>query len=492
MITKDPVGKNHFNKTTKRTRSSLYSFPKILALVFLTQLLYFSNAKCQQEILVSSMSELKSAVNKSDTGTVILLVDGLYSGETVLQLQKGTEKKPIIIRAKNRGKAVIGTTVTLKGNHMAFIGCRFQEQGNIIIEGKNIRLSRCTFSDSKATKWVRVRPGSSNIEIDHNLFENKTNNKTEKSCQLMQLIVLNQNERHHIHHNLFRDIPPGQGNGYETIQLITQGNPFDPPPGDCNTIIENNMFVRCNGEPEVISVKSNGNLIRGNTFRACRGSVVFRHGDSNTATQNYFFGDGETGSGGVRLQGTDQIVANNHFYGLGQFGIGMMDGTPDDLYVLVERAQVLFNSFINCSHAMVIGINHPKHPQGTTPRDCLIAGNIFYTRKPQPLFVPIQEDQPRNWAWEENVLFGDAGMMINEGIRVVNPQLDIQDNGLAFPTEDTPSTSREMDKFWFLDTDLLGQKRVDPKTLGAIQYPVEDRKMGFLPEKMVGPNAQKK
>ncbi len=75
---------------------------------------------------------------------------------------------------------MIESTITLAGNYIALMGCRFQGQGNVIIEGKNCRLSRCTFSDSKATKWVRVRPGTSKIEIDHNLFENKTNNQDRK------------------------------------------------------------------------------------------------------------------------------------------------------------------------------------------------------------------------------------------------------------------------------------------------------------------------
>jgi len=484
------MGDNHFNITIKKTRLRLNPLPVLFALIFLSQLLYCSEAICQKEILVSSMSELKSAVKKNHSGSEILLADGIYRGETVLQSKTGTEKKPLIIRAKNRGKAVIGSTVTLKGNHLALLSCRFQEEGNIIIEGKNIRLGRCFFSDSKATKWVRIVSGSSNIEIDHNLFENKSINQTEKSCQLMQLIVLNQNEQHHIHHNLFRDIPPGQGNGYETIQLITKGNPFDPPPGDCHTLIENNLFIRCNGEAEVISIKSNGNLVRGNTFRACRGSLVFRHGDNNVATRNSFFGDGEAGSGGVRIQGTDQVVANNHFSGLGQFGIGMMDGTPDDLYIQVERAQILFNSFIDCSPAMVIGISHPKHPNGTSPKDCLIAGNIYYTNKQQPLFVLIQDDPPKNWSWENNVSSWETGMVIKDGMRVVNPRLFVQENGLAYPTEETPSMNWEEDHCWFLNIDLLGQNRRNPKTLGAIQFPVEEKTMGFLKEEMVGPDAQ--
>ena len=473
---------------TKQKRKNTIPYTLIMACFFL--FLLQSAALGQQAIRVHSLGELKMAVADFQPGTEIFLADGLYMGEMVLETGKGTKNHPIIIRAENQGKAVIGSPIILKGNHIAFIGCRFQEQGNITIEGKNCRLSRCTFSDSKATKWVRVLPGSSRIEIDHNLFENKNINRTARSCQLMQIIVLNQNEQHHIHHNLFRDIPEGNGNGYETLQLITRGNPFDPPPGDCHTLIEQNLFIRCNGEPEVISVKSNGNLIRGNTFRACRGSLVFRHGDNNVAIQNSFFGDGEPGSGGVRLQGTDQVAANNFFHGLGQFGIGMMDGTPDDLYIRVERANILFNTFINCGNTMVIGINHPRHPNGTTPKDCLIAGNIYYNVNEQPLVEYIQDDQPENWTWEDNVAFGATTRMNMTGISEINPHLDIQESGLAYPTDETPFVNSDLYKNELLNADLLGQERKDNRTLGAIQFPVRDKKMGILTEEMVGPVAE--
>ena len=152
----------------------------------------------------------------------------------------------------------------------------------------------------------------------------------------MQIYVRNQGERHHIHHNHFVDIP--EGNGYETLQLITEGNPWDPEPGHCGTLIEYNLFERCNGEGEIISVKSNGNLLRRNTFRDCRGALVLRHGDDNVVSENFFWGEGEHRAGGVRLQGTDQVVVNNLFHSLNAFGVGMMDGASDDLYVRVERA----------------------------------------------------------------------------------------------------------------------------------------------------------
>lgn len=463
----------------------IYQIYLILTILFLIAATGCSNRKKE----VSSMKELKEILENIEPGTEILLADGYYRGEIYIDPEITANEMPIVIRAKNKGKAVIDSTMILKGNSITLTGFTIEKMGNIVIDGTGCRLSRCTFSDSKAKKWIRVIPGSMKAEIDHNRFENKTNNRTEDSgCQLIQVKVLNKNERHYIHHNHFADIPQGSGNGFETLQLITNDNPFDPPPGACNTLIENNLFVRCNGEAEIISVKSNGNILRGNTFRACKGSLVLRHGDSNTVVQNYFFGDGEPGSGGVRMQGTDQIVANNYFFGLEKFGLGMMDGTPDDLYIRVERAKILFNSFIDCNNTFEIGLNHSRHPNGTPPKDCTIAGNIFYSGKNQPFFTFVQGDQPENWSWINNLAFGEQRMIIKEGILVENPELELGNDKLALPTDNTPSVKIEnVDDRW-LDTDLFNQERGPEKTLGAIQYPIV-KVSGMLTEEMVGPDA---
>ena len=84
----------------------------------------------------------------------------------------------------------------------------------------------------QAGKWIRVRAESRKIEIDRCRFENKTNNLEEmRGCQLMQVYVRNQGEGHHIHHNHLSMFQMAKGsNGYETLQLITGGDPYDPEP----------------------------------------------------------------------------------------------------------------------------------------------------------------------------------------------------------------------------------------------------------------------
>ncbi|MBT5828932.1 MAG: hypothetical protein HOH77_01960, partial [Candidatus Latescibacteria bacterium] len=301
-------------------------------------------------------------------------------------------------------------------------------------------------------------------------------------------------EKHHIHHNHFVDIPDGKtNNGYETIQLITEGNPFDPEPGACGSVIEYNLFERCNGEAEVISVKSNNNLLRRNTFRDCRGGLVLRHGDGNTVSESFFLGDKEPRAGGVRLQGEDQVVVNNTFRSLSAYGVAMMDGTPDDLYIRTERALIAFNTFAGCSPALVVGQNHSKHPNGTAPQDCVIANNAFMLRASD---VPgdvlktvklVQDDEPVNWTWEGNITDGDLGMSARDGIQIGELNLDLLKNGVVTPTTSSGLIGKAKGKYPDITNDVLGHSRGSKKTIGCVEFPSGIEDGGPLVESDVGP-----
>ena len=467
-------------------------FELILILLVFSLVSIALNSK--EKFEVNTTAGLQKAIQNAIPGDTVLLADGLYNEGKINIEFKGTGEKPLLIKAKNLGKAIFLVPLKLEGDFIFIEGISFRENGNIEIAGKSCRVSRCAFNDVKSGKWIRVLAGSSEIEIDHNLFENKTNNRElDRNCQLIQIVVRNKNEQHHIHHNLFREIAKGKtGNGFETLQLITENNPFDPTGGHSNSTIEDNLFIQCNGEAEIISVKSNGNVIRRNTFRACAGSLVLRHGDNNVVTGNFFFGDGEKNSGGVRIQGTDQIVANNYFDGLGQLSLGMMDGTPDNLYIMVEQAQILFNSFINCPKNFVIGMNHSSHPNGTVPKDCRIIGNLFYfdkPDKPENFIEYIQNDQPENWIWEGNIAYGASVLKEIKGIQTVNPQLKFQENGLAVPTSKTHEIHQLPDADKEIQFDLFGQKWKINRSVGAVQFPLQTATFGALTEEKVGPLA---
>ena len=444
---------------------------KLLIIYLLIALPILLNAQATKK--AGTLKELQTLAEKAKPGDVIILSEKIYKDESIVISAKGEKGNPVIIKAKTKGNTFIQSPLKIKGKYVELSEFHFNEQGFLEIEGKNCKISRCTWDESKAKKWLRVLPGSSEIEIDNNIFRNKSSNLNfPRDCQLMQIVVLNKNEQHHIHHNIFENIPKGSGNGFETLQIITKGNPFDPPPGDCNSLIEDNLFYKCNGESEIISVKSNGNILRRNTFKASNGALVLRHGDDNIVTQNYFLGEGEPGSGGVRIQGSGQIVANNYFQDLEGYGLGMMDGTPDDLYVQVENAQICYNSFINCRKTFVIGINHSKHPNGASPKNCLIEGNIFFSDKESvdKTFIElVQNDKPENWKWKNNIAFGKEAPEL-KGIQILNPEL--KKDKLYLPTNKTPKAEFSPDLNPEIKNDLFGNNWLRNRTVGAIQFPV--------------------
>jgi poly(beta-D-mannuronate) lyase len=480
----------------KRKHISRWPIQSVLLALLLLYSLPLQATDQSAQVSVDSIAELEEAVSRAHPGDVIILKAGQYDQKCTLSA-KGTAVNPIEIRSQSMGKTNIRNVVTLNGEFFSLVGFNFTGNGSVKISGRGIRVSRCRMSNVRTGKWIQVAAGSYKVEIDHCLFEKKDiNRKMKRGCQLIQIVVLNKKEKHHIHHNHFRDIPKGGGNGFETLQLITRGNPFDPPAGHCETLIEDNLFERCNGESEIISIKSNGNIIRRNTFRACNGSLVFRHGDSNVAAGNFFLGTGEKGSGGVRLQGTDHVVANNYFHGLANFGVTMMDGTPDNLYVRVERANILFNTFVNCKYALVVGANHSKHPNGTVPRQCVIANNIFFAGKDggseekdiSQAVKLVQDDQPEEWNWVDNIVQGKLGISLTSGIRSQDPHLRFLKNGLAIPTDKTPSAKQLVKDLRWTEVDLFATTRGGRKTTGAVQFPVKSLAAGPLTEKMVGPD----
>lgn len=437
---------------------------------------------------VDSIMSLQQQVSKAKPGDIIKLKDGTYS-EKITLTGKGTAKEPIQIRAESLGGVEISNKVTIKGEYLSLVGFRFTGKGRIDVNSSTgCRVSRCHFNNVQEGNWIRVNHVSRQIELDHCLFEKKEiNRKLNRSCQTVQFILVNKDESHYIHHNHFRDIPKGKtGNGFETVQLITKGNPKDPKGKNTGNRVEYNLFERCNGEGEIISVKSNGNLLRGNAFIDCKGALVLRQGHRNVVNGNWFIG----GSHGVRIQGRDQVVVNNYFEGLFS-GLVMMNGIERDgkpFYVRVEHALIANNTFINCEKTFRIGMNHSQCPPGIIPGKSTIANNIFYQENSKEDMITLQDGkEPEDWTWQNNLFQGTLGIPPRDGIKVGSAYLNTNKGGVALPTDKTPTAEIVETKMYSVKNDLLGVKRKDQTTLGAIQYPVKVP-IERITEKLVGPH----
>jgi len=446
-------------------------------IVVLVYMLSVTWAFALNKITVKNAAELQEAVSKAKPGDVISLLQGSYDSEVITIKADGTKEMPITIEGISAGKVFIEGKMVVNGNYLTFKSLSFIKNGQLEVLGQGDRITNCIWDDSEAGKWLKVLPGSMQIEIDHNVFKNKLKSNTtlDKECQLLQILVRNNNESHHIHHNLFKDVAKGKSdNGYEVIQLRDEFNKYEPTKSKCNIVVENNLFIRCLGESEIVSVKSNGNIIRNNTFRANKGGLVLRHGVGTEVSGNYFLGEGEKSSGGIRIAGINHLVSHNYMQDLGDYTLAMMDGTPGDFYARVENVTIQFNSFINCDKNFVIGLNHAKYPNGTVPRNCKVIGNIFQSDKKSGSanFVDfVQNDQPENWIVEHNIAFGkntdNIKGITNKEIGLVNK------NKLYYPTIKTAKIDRTKLQCELAKKDLFGQAYSgDAITLGAIQYPM--------------------
>lgn len=343
--------------------------------------------------LVSSLSEFMDAINKAQPGDQIILKDGKYdtgewlddhSADTMLIKAKGTQNAPIIIVAETVG----GVEITgpagfeFKGSaHLVISGFKFlhdQIDDSISIECsdcQHVRFTQNYFDlaePNESSEWLGITGKHSEYNrIDHNTFANK------ETAGNFVLILGSDGEMsryNKIDHNYFTNHTYSSDNGGECLRIGNSAHATS----DSMTTVEYNVFERCDGDAEVISVKSSNNAIRFNVFKNNKGSVVLRHGNENRIDGNDFIQN----EGGVRIYGYGHSVTNNYFEG--NHGDGVLqtliigNGTVEedeegsnDEYRLTEDVLVLNNTFVNNKSNIVYGYGSGD----LAPSDVQIAGN---------------------------------------------------------------------------------------------------------------------
>jgi poly(beta-D-mannuronate) lyase len=160
--------------------------------------------------------------------------------------------------------------------------------------------------------------------IDHNIFQNKNTPGHYITVYVTtdSEDVSYQSQYDRIDHNYFKKNSPRAVNEQESIRIgwseMSKSNGY--------TTVEFNLFEDCDGDPEIVSVKSSDNTIRHNTFLKSYGTLSLRHGNRNRIEGNYFFGGNKpigtspAGStlyiGGIRIYGKDHVIINNDMQGL--------------------------------------------------------------------------------------------------------------------------------------------------------------------------------
>ncbi|MEO7310474.1 MAG: chondroitinase-B domain-containing protein [Chitinophagaceae bacterium] len=369
----------------------------MLRLLLINCYLLFTLFATANTIPVKNANDLSQANKQAKPGDIIVLQNGDWNDISFSLTCSGTAENPIIFKAETSGKLRITGNSKLKlgGQYIIVDGWYFingYSGSSAIIDfrlnkstvANHCRITNCkieSFNNPKRLDenyWVSFS-GKHN-RIDHCTFLNKLN------LGVLMAVTLEDDESrenfHSIDHNYFGVRLPLASNSGEIIRIgVSQHCQFNS-----NTQVTDNFFEHCDGETEVVSVKSGSNVVRNNLFKECQGGVVLRHGNDNTVENNIFLGNGKEGTGGVRIINKGQWVVNNLFYkcrGVDfRSPLSIMNGVPNspaNRYVPVTDAVVSNNTFYDCAPISLCEGSDTE--RSVAPNHVLFERNVFYNSK---------------------------------------------------------------------------------------------------------------
>lgn len=456
--------------------------------------------KIETEILVSTIQELNESIKIAKPGDHIIMANGIWKDANIKFQGVGTAKRPIILKAETDGEVFIEgiSNLEISGKYLEVKGLFFRNghspTNNVIAfrSGKKNVANFCKVTNCVILDFNNLERDHDNIWVQFYGKHNELSNcyiagKTNGGPTVRVDLKGNQSIRnyHKITNNHFGPRPRKGGPRGETIQLGSSFTSMSPS----NTIIANNFFEECNGEVEIISSKTNFNIIRNNIFYKSEGSVVTRHGNYALVDGNYFIGDGVNENfGGIRIINTGHWVTNNLFYKIKgknfRSPIAIMNGIPKsplNRYNQVTDVVVAYNTFVDSDSPWQFGVG---------------------TNISQAAFLPkseIRSARPLRTEVVNNVIYnsvGDASPIVehDEADGVIFKSNIISNNGVAIEnshgllTQDLILTELSADisvpilgfedvevyngyDFETIDKDLFGSSREGLNKIGAILDP---------------------
>jgi poly(beta-D-mannuronate) lyase len=395
---------------------------------------------------VATPKEYKDVAKKLASGDVVTLKNGVWNDFEILLDAKGTEQNPITLQAQTPGKVILSgqSNLRLAGEYLVVKGLVFKNgftPSNAVISFRknkdemafNSRVTEVVIDDysnpdkRESDYWVALY--GQNNRFDHNYLAGKRNKGVTVAVRLDS--KQSQQNSHHIDHNYFGPRPVFGSNGGETLRIGTSHYSLT----DSLTQVTNNYFDQCDGEVEIISVKSGKNVIKNNTFFESRGTLTLRHGNGNVVEENVFFGNSVDHTGGIRVINKHQIVRNNYLEGLTgyRFGSGLtvMNGVPNskiNRYHQVDNALIENNTLINVLHIQLAAGSDAE--RSATPINSVMRNNVIYNENSQDVFTAF--DDISGIKFSDNLLNGVANPTISKGFISDKLTLERADNGLLY------------------------------------------------------------
>ena len=273
-----------------------------------------------REISIATPAEL-NLLATALPGDVVLLKNGNWTDAHITVTKGGSAESPLVIRAETPGEVILNGTSNIKINapYVTVDGLYFrkgaQGGGTVINFNSNNGIVRNTalidaLPLNLDTKSYCVFFAGENNLVDRCYIKGKSN---------YDPVVGNSREgsRHNaVKASYFKDIPYAPKNGREIFRVWGYGGNEDLGDDGAFFTIEGNLFDHADGEgAEIISLKSNRNLVVRNTIVATRGGINIRSGNFNTIQDNIILGKGVAESAGIRMSGQNHVVKGNFVSG---------------------------------------------------------------------------------------------------------------------------------------------------------------------------------
>lgn len=396
---------------------------------------------------LKNFEEYTLASKSLKAGDTLVLANGVWKDAELVLKGKGTAELPIVLTAETSGKVFLEGQSNLRigGEYLIVKGLVFRngytpsnEVISFSIDSKNLafhsRITECVIDNynnpdrNAQDSWVMLY-GQHN-RFDHNHLEGKRNVGVTMAVRLNS--EKSQENYHLIDHNYFGPRPVLGSNGGETLRVGTSTYSLT----NSYTRIENNFFDKCNGETEIISIKSGGNQIKGNVFHESKGSLTLRHGNGNVVERNIFLGNGVSETGGVRIINEGQKVRYNYFQDLKgkefRAGISVMNGVPNspiNRYHQVKNADISYNTLINLE-AIEFAVGSDEE-RSAVPLESSFSNNLIYSDQGLDIFKIY--DDIAGISFSNNLSNFKSNQVGN--IKTTKIKLKKAENGLLFPVD---------------------------------------------------------
>ena len=446
---------------------------------------------------IGSNSAFTAALGSVNPGDSIVISNGNYSGVAVTR--GGTAANPVTIAAANLGQAVIGTGVFTLDNvsYVTIQGLDFTNKGaSVAVDGTsdnmvlgligatNCRVTRCTFAPPTSTLpantfFTYLNGTCLSNRIDHCEYGWYTNSgchaiRTSGTVAIAGVTAPsdrmawalgygpynpNMTRQTWIDHNYLHDHYTPAANGGETIQLGAIGDT-----GDYQSIystVEYNLFVNCDGDPEIISVKSSNNTLRYNTVTNSSAVFSLRAGNSDSVYGNFFLCGGS--GGGIKMCERDHKIFNNYIENsdTSSYPLMLESGNLYNVafsHAEVVRAEIVHNTVVNPGRQVLFAHS------GSLPVVDFVFANNLITGSGTLYSEDVTSVNPMR---SQNIISGYTPGQ--SGFLVENPQLtgvSPQRLSASSPAINAANTNY----YSYVTDDMDGQPRTLPRDIGADEY----------------------